>query len=112
MNGVFQVLRGRPQGAPLWALDYPHVLRALQQASKLIGGRGGSVPHEALGPELGAAQRGADVAADTTEGALGFNQKPGAAREARGGADGRALGRKAALVQGLRATRRGVRPRL
>ncbi|CAK0910422.1 unnamed protein product [Prorocentrum cordatum] len=37
MNGVFQVLRSRPEGQPLWALDYPRVLEAFKRASMLIG---------------------------------------------------------------------------
>ena len=36
MNGVFQVLHSRPHGQPLWALDYPHVLKSLREASKLL----------------------------------------------------------------------------
>ncbi|CAK0839797.1 unnamed protein product [Prorocentrum cordatum] len=37
MNDVFQVLRSRPEGQPLCALDYPRVLKAFKRAFKLIG---------------------------------------------------------------------------
>ncbi|CAK0817489.1 unnamed protein product [Prorocentrum cordatum] len=37
MNGMFQVLCLLPQGQRLWGLGHPRALRAVEQASKLIG---------------------------------------------------------------------------